>query len=295
MTARRQRPATAADTGARLKLHRRRMWLDGREYTVLGLRPGGPARFATNLHHECWHVLSDLHGARLLGRLLWGLAFQPRPNTLVLIDRPFLDPNPFDAEPSDPIALMASTLTPLSPQAARRLRRQLPLTRSSDGTVGWRTHGLDTAMAEVRAQAGWWEHRRHEERPWRAPAPETGRRCDRIGGLIVFAGPPALLRQWAVDVYRLGDWWHAGQCATEDLWPGGEVQILRDYHRQVALTGQVRAGLLSEAPRPPRLDENAPTGSRQPGPAHGELSPRHLRRLIWQRRLRIQSRRRPAG
>ena len=47
-----QRPGNAADTGARLKLHRRRMRLDGREYTVLGLRPGSPARFATNLHQR---------------------------------------------------------------------------------------------------------------------------------------------------------------------------------------------------------------------------------------------------
>jgi hypothetical protein len=62
----------AARTGDRLKLHRRRLRLDGREHTVITLRPGTDARFSTNRHHETWHVLSDRGGARLLGRLLWG-------------------------------------------------------------------------------------------------------------------------------------------------------------------------------------------------------------------------------
>ncbi|HEX6682146.1 MAG TPA: hypothetical protein VF062_05100 [Candidatus Limnocylindrales bacterium] len=36
----------------------------------------------------------------MLGRLLWGLAFQRREGALLVIDRPFLDPNPFDAAPA---------------------------------------------------------------------------------------------------------------------------------------------------------------------------------------------------
>ncbi|MEV6524456.1 hypothetical protein AB0M43_21090 [Longispora sp. NPDC051575] len=285
MTARRPRPGTVGDIGARFKMHRRRIRLDGREYTVLGLRPGSPARFATNHHHECWHVLSDLHGARLLGRLLWGLAFQRRQNTLVLLDRPFLDPNPFDAEPSDPIVLLPSTLTPLSTSAARQLRRQLPLTGAPDGTVVWQTHGLDAAVSSSRAPI-----LPRGERPWHAPAARTGRRCDRIGGLVTFAAPPALLREWAAEVHGLGDWWHGGQTATEDLWPDGEVQILQNYRQQVRLTARARAEVLSESPRPPRLGDTAPAGSRQPGPEHRDLPVRQLRRLIWQRHLRLRRR-----
>src|SRR5215467_6778077 len=102
----------------RLKLHRRLMRLDGRDYTVITLRPGTDARFSTNYFHDTWHVLSDWHGARLLGRLLWGLAYQRVPGTLVLIDRPFLDPNPFDAEPADPIVLVPARLTTLAGPAA---------------------------------------------------------------------------------------------------------------------------------------------------------------------------------
>src|SRR5690606_36912126 len=70
--------------------------LAGRPYTVVTMRQGTDARLSTNFYHGTWHILSDWHGARLLGRLLWGLAYQRRPGTLVLIGPPFIDPNPFD-------------------------------------------------------------------------------------------------------------------------------------------------------------------------------------------------------
>ena len=86
----RPRPDASTRIVDRLKLHRRQLRLDGRQYTVVTLRPGTDARFSTNHFHDTWHVLSDWHGARLLGRLLWGLAYQRVPGTLVLVDRPFL-------------------------------------------------------------------------------------------------------------------------------------------------------------------------------------------------------------
>ncbi|GII04374.1 hypothetical protein [Planobispora takensis] len=146
----RPRPANAHETGDRLKLHRRTLRADGREYHVITLRPGTAAGFSTNHHHGTWHILSDVHGARLLGRLLWGLSFQRRPGTLVLIDRPHLDTNPFDAEPADPILLAPSHLTTLTPQAIRQLRRLLAGPPPSQGTVRWHTWGLDTEAARVR-------------------------------------------------------------------------------------------------------------------------------------------------
>src|SRR5262245_38255324 len=134
----RTRPRAATVVADRMKLHRHRLRLRGQQYTVVTLRPGTQARFSTNFYHQTWHILSDWHGARLLGRLLWGLAYQRVPGTLVLIDRPFLDPNPFDAEPADPIALVPALLTSLTDKAARELRQQLPLV-ASDGTVRWQT------------------------------------------------------------------------------------------------------------------------------------------------------------
>ncbi|MGI5493225.1 hypothetical protein [Microtetraspora malaysiensis] len=42
------RPEAARDVGDRLKLHRRAVHADGREYNVITLRPGTQARFSTN-------------------------------------------------------------------------------------------------------------------------------------------------------------------------------------------------------------------------------------------------------
>jgi len=54
-----------------LTLHRRRLRLDGRRYAVVTPRPGAYAGSNTNFFHGTWHVLSDRHGAQLLGLLLW--------------------------------------------------------------------------------------------------------------------------------------------------------------------------------------------------------------------------------
>jgi hypothetical protein len=128
---------------------------------VITLRPGTDSRFSTNYFHETWHILSDFHGSRLLGRLLWGLAFQRNPGTVVLIDRPHLDPTPFEPEPASPILLVPEWLTPLRAGTVRALRGMLPLTAPPAGTVRWQTPGLD----------------RRSRRPGRRRSPRTGRRC----------------------------------------------------------------------------------------------------------------------
>ncbi len=181
----RPRPGAATRVGDGLKLHRRHLWLSGRPFTVITLRPGTDASFSTNRYHDTWHVLSDWHGARLLGRLVWGLAYQRKPGTLVLIDRPFLDPNPFDAEPADPIALVPAQITPLDTQAARTLRRRLPLTGAPDGTVRWQTRGLAAAEADLQAWRDLSLGERHDQ--W---TPRSQARVDRIGGLITLAADP---------------------------------------------------------------------------------------------------------
>jgi hypothetical protein len=227
----------------RLKLHRCRRWLRGRPYTVVRLRPGTDARFSTNYYHHTWHILSDWHGARLLGRLLWGLAYQRVPGTLVLIDRPFLDPNPFDAEPADPIALVPAHITALTGKAARELRRQLPLLRSGDGTVRWHTHGLDAAVATRRAER---DRPIGARRPPWVPPRGVQERMDRIGGLITLAATPDALREYAAYVYTLGDYNHRGTADAEIDWPNGEVQVFRDYRRRVSAARVARREVLAD-------------------------------------------------
>jgi hypothetical protein len=244
----RPRPGAATRVVDRLKLHRRRLRLDGREYTVVSLRSGTDARFSTNHYHGTWHVLSDWHGARLLGRLMWGLSYQRMPGTLVLIDRPFLDPNPFDAEPADPIALVPALITPFTAKAARELRRQLPLRGSPDGTVRWQTHGLDTAVADLRAwhelppgvdDNGWTDTRGFQQR------------VSRLGGVVTMAAVPAVLRSVATHVYRLGARGSfEGMDYIELDWPEnqGEVQVFRDYRSLVSAARVARREILAECP-----------------------------------------------
>ncbi|MBC6467654.1 hypothetical protein [Actinomadura alba] len=261
----RQRPATARVAVDGMKLHRRVVRLDGRDHTVIGLRPGARARFSTNRFHDTWHVLSDQRGARLLARLLWGLAYQARPGTMVLIDRPFLTPTPFDADPADPIALLPPLRTPFKASAARALRATLPLTRPPDGTVRWRTHGLDRALADVRA----WRER---EEPLRVLDQERGT-VTRTGGMVVLRpGSPAELRSWAVAVGVLDigrydmDYQYLGR------WDGGypgEVQIFRHFRSNVGVARRARAEVLA---RP-----------RDPAEAADRADPELLRMRIWDR------------
>ncbi|MFI0353683.1 hypothetical protein [Actinomadura sp. 9N407] len=236
----RQRPGNARATADGLKLHRRTVRLDGREHTVIGLRPGTDARFSTNEFHRTWHVLSDGHGARLLARLLWGLSYQSRPGTLLVIDRPFLTPTPFDGDPADPIVIVPSWHTPFTTHTARALSRALPLRGASDGTVRWRTHGLDTALEDPRRWLS------DTVPPWR---PDRGR-VERRNGLIGLQPADAQeMRVWAVQAGWLDpSGRHGTDYATLGPWRHGytgEIQVFRDFRRDVAVARRARADVLS--------------------------------------------------
>lgn len=242
------RPGAGVRIGDRIKLHRHRVGLDGREYTVITPRPGTGVSFSTNRYHDTWHILSDLRGARLLARLLWGLAYQRVPRTLVLIGPPFLDPNPFDAENADPIALVPAQLTWLRAQAARDLRQRLPLGAPA-GTIRWQTPGLDHALAA-------WRHQRQcPPAQWRLPwyppqGPRT--RVDRSGGVLVLTGEARELKTWALYAGLLGDWLRDGTESTElDNECNGEIQIFTNYRRRVSAARQARREVL-EDPATPR-------------------------------------------
>jgi len=264
------RPNAATRIVDRLKLHRRRLRLDGHDYTVVTLRPGTDVRFSTNLYHETWHVLSDWRGARLLGRLLWGLSYQRVPGTLVLIDRPFLDPNPFDAEPADPIAIVPALLTPLGTRAAGELRRRQPLRGPADGTVRWHTPGYDVAVAARHARLD--RPASHGREPY-VPPSGFQERVARIGGLVTLAAVPSALREYATYIGTLGDWSANGVSYADVDCPHGEVQVFRDYRRRVSAARVARREILAEHPRTP--------------------TPHTLRPLIWDRGTAVRHRRWP--
>lgn len=263
------RPRAAATAGSLMKLHRHAVMLDARPYTVITLRADADVRFSTNRFHETWHVISDEAGAKTLARLLWGLAYQRHEGTLVLIDGRHLDPNPFDAEPADPIVLLPSHLSVLTRQAARALRR-LSWTKP-DGTVRWHTHGLDTRTAEFHQ----WRETPYGQREYPfIPAPTGWEAVERVGGLLVLAGGPQTLRQWAVyaELMRIVEPWHTDYEYLADR--EGEIQIFRNYHRDVGIARQARAEILGTA---------HPSDSQQ------------LREAIWARAGQIRGQQIEAG
>jgi hypothetical protein len=79
-----------------------------------------------------------------------------------------------------------------------------------------------------------------------------------------------VLREWAVQVYRLGEHTWKGMDYTELGWPDGEVQVFTDYRRRVSATRVARREVLAALPDPL---------------AESDLDP-----LIWARAAEIRAR-----
>jgi hypothetical protein len=167
-------------------------------------------------------------------------------------------------------------LTTLTPQAARRLRRELAASSPSCGTVRWQTWGLDAEVAQIRERraSGRWP-------TWEQPADDRGAAVERVGGLLAFRAQPSRLREWAVGVALLGDHMYQGM-AYVDLDSSdaplcradGEMQIFHDYRRRVAVARISRREVLG----------TVPVG----------LVPADINPLVWQHNGTVRARRRHA-
>lgn len=230
-----QRPGHAHADDNRMKVHLRLVKLDGVTYRVITLRPGTQVAFSTNYFHETWHILSDAAGAKLLARLLWGLAFQKLPGTMVVIHGEHLKPTPFDGDASDPIALIPAHLTHLSGKALQTLKHSLRCFGLPDQTVRWQTFGLDEALGNKNWQESenwskpcWTEHK----------ALERQEKMYRRSGFICYQAPPTILRESAFAIYRLDPRRYGMDYAelVRSFGYGfdGEVQIFSDYHQRLA-------------------------------------------------------------
>ncbi len=224
------------------KLHLRLETVGRRTYRVASLRPGCGATFSTNYFHDTWHVLSDPAGAGLFARLLWGLSFQKQAGTLVFLHGPHLRPTPFDADPSDPVALVPTALTAVVADdlAALRARLRRP---SREGTrINWPTFGLDRALDEDERV----DYRERLANAWQRHRDEARLEVRRAGGCVVFAGPAGALREAALSAHALATGMtYGGQgYAYFGSWrghnPPGELQVFDRYRAMLSEAAEAR-------------------------------------------------------
>ncbi|MFT4625918.1 MAG: hypothetical protein ACI8PZ_004589 [Myxococcota bacterium] len=182
-------------------------------------------------------MLSDPGGAGLLARLLWGLSYQRRPDTLMLLTAPHVVPTPFEADRSDPIVLVQSRLTPLDTRTLRALHSALPRLGPSDRTFRLYTPGLD-----------------------RPPATDQPRLTDhvrfvRAGGLLTLRGTKEPLRVEARALLHLSR--ARAQPSAYDTIGDGEAQVFHDFHPRCRCAIRARRDALA-AGDSPSLDGFAP-------------------------------------
>ena len=213
---------------------------------VVTLRPQTATRFSTNYFHDTWHILGGTDGAVLLGRLLWGLAFQRHPGTLVLIDESHLVPTPFEADPPDPILLIPSGLTRIDDDRLRALRLRLRRAPGAPTTIRWHTFGMAAALDRERARPYWdpLSHLRPRER------------MARRAGHVCYTAPAAILRETGVGIYQMHaspDPWGSYYPLADNRRDGsswsydGEFQQLPSFARDVSAARVARREILGAA------------------------------------------------
>jgi hypothetical protein len=248
-----------------MKLHRRCVRVAGRSLFLVTPRAGTKLRYSVNRFHETWHIVTDPAGAKLLARLLFGLSNARRAGTLVLLHGELIARTPFAADRSPPIVLCNTQLGAPSAKVARSLKSRLACLGPSDGTVRWRSSGLDRAPDST------------DEDLWSSCAmTRRQERVERRGGILCYQAPPVVLRARARSALALGstvgmdyEYW-----ATERGFAEGELQVFSGYRSMLATAREARREVIAE---------------------QGDFdAPERLREAIWWEAAEIVERRRVA-
>ena len=199
------------------------------------------------LFHGTWHIVTSHAGALLLGRLLWGLAFQRHPGTLVLIEGPHLAPTPFDGDPPDPLLLVPAGLTAFDVDRLRALQQRLRRGAPRPTTIHWHTFGMPAALEEDPRDIALWCHPEHR-------AARHQERMSRRAGFVCYTAPPAILRAHALAIHRMGRAQrHAGYHPLAEAGPrvawhaNGEVQVIAGFDQAVSAATVGRREVLGAA------------------------------------------------
>lgn len=225
---------------APLKLHLHLVPCGGEVLHVLLLRPSCGARFSNNFYHDTWHLLGDPASAAVLARLLWGLAYQRVPGTLIALGPEHLLPTPFEADRPSPVVLACTDLASPTAERLAAVARYLRHPGRPAGTVKLQTFGLAAALA-----AGWPRRQPDERVAW------TREHMTKREGVVCYGAPAAVLRSQAVVVHRMRRFFFGGQAYTylaegerSRRSPEGEVQVFSDFRVRVALARRARARVL---------------------------------------------------
>ena len=267
-----ERPSAAVLT-RRLRLHRREWHHDGRTYQVISLRPSDPTRYAARTERHWTVISSDLAGARLLGRLLWGLSYQRRPDTLLVLEPNRMLPDPDHGRPSPTLVFAVAGRTVLPVATARRLRRpELWRTRPT-GTVTWNTSGFPKALRTL--------HAAQDARRDGVLVPDTYEPTPRPAhvtvspGLVTALAVPPRLCDWGTSAGDAGGYWYGDESCTEMDWAATlDVHAVRHFYRRAAIACRARVEVLAApgCPAEPELIDHRVcahinvVAARRPGP-----------------------------
>jgi hypothetical protein len=240
---------------ARLKMHLRLLNLAGITYRVVTLRPAAKVSFSTNFFHDTWHIITSQWGAQLLARLLWGLSFQRRPGTLLLVHGDHLLPTPFEGDRSVPFLVAPANLTRLDPAALRTLKTCQSRLGPPACTIRWHTFGLDLALEQGVLPEAEKLHLPANWQPWQQE------RMERRGGFICYTAPPPILRAQAMRVHDLRvrqgsyacemDYHFLAEATSRGSgYADGEGQIFLEYLNLVAAAVQARGALVPNQNQP---------------------------------------------
>jgi len=225
-----------------LKVHLRVFDIHRTTLRVVTLRPQTPVRFSSNYYHDTWHILAGADGAVLLGRLLWGLAFQRHPGTMILIDAPHLVPTPFEADPPAPILLVPAGLTQIDDDVLRALKLRLRRAPGSPTTIRWHTFGMPAALEH--------DHVRTHFLPGRKDRIWTRERMSRRAGFICYTAPADVLRAHAIGIYRthifFSSYYTLADRGARHSWHyDGEFQLIPHFADDVSAARVARREILA--------------------------------------------------
>jgi len=168
---------------SRLKVHRRKLFLDGQALTVLSPRPDEAPALHLDAADDAVRISSSQAAAAALGQLCWAMAFQRSDHTVVVVP----------AEDTAVVVVNTDLGAP-SPTALAELRSLLPLDAAPEGTVTLNTRSLESAIADEPA----FYARQKAEGVGRIK--HLHRLVKDVDGLPVLGAPGIVLKSWGVQL-----------------------------------------------------------------------------------------------